>query len=164
MQVKRTLEIRIEESQLQVGDRILCGEAQWRVLDIQNNKALIWKCTNITDYVFNERGSNMKEGSDVQIFLRGAFRKSLPKEFLEKLIGDGFFLLTVEEAKKYMPKPKDRVAIDPAGSGTWWWTSTPCENVSSYAECVNAIGEFKPFYAHQELGIAPAAWIRLRQE
>lgn len=35
MQVKRTLEIRIEESQLQVGDRILCGEAQWRVLGIQ---------------------------------------------------------------------------------------------------------------------------------
>ena len=34
MQVRRTLEIRIEESQLQVGDRILCGEAQWRVLDI----------------------------------------------------------------------------------------------------------------------------------
>ena len=161
MKIKRITEIEVEQNQLMVGDRIIIADAEWRVLDIQDGKALIWKSTKIEDHVFNENNSNVYEGSDIQRYLQEDFPETMPVDIMEDVTEEGFFLLTVEQIRKYMPKELDRIATDEGDRTTWYWTASPNVGCGYGVLLVNPagyIGSNSAYYSH---GVAPACWINL---
>ena len=83
MKIKRITEMEVERKDLQIGDKLQIADAEWKVLDIQDGKALIWKCTKITDHVFNKNGSNVYEGSDIQKYLQEDFPETMTVEIME---------------------------------------------------------------------------------
>ena len=161
MRIKRITELEVERNQLQVGDKIQIAGADWKVLDIQDGKALIWKCTKITDHVFNKNGSNKYEGSDIQRYLQEDFPETMTVEIMEDVTEEGFFLLTEEQIKKYMPKEIDRIATDEKDYTTWYWTASPCVGCGSFVRYFFPAGYVCGGNALSSLGVAPACWIHL---
>lgn len=161
MKIKRITEMEVEQNQLMVGDRITIADAEWRVLDIQDGKALIWKSTKIEDHVFNENGSNVYEGSDIQRYLQEDFPETMPVDIMEDVTEEGFFLLTVEQIRKYMPKELDRIATDEDDRTTWYWTASPLVGSGSNVRHVNPAGLIDSYHANNSGGVAPACWINL---
>jgi len=161
MKIKRITEMEVEQNQLMVGDRITIADAEWRVLDIQDGKALIWKSTKIEDHVFNENNSNVYEGSDIQRYLQEDFPETMPVDILEDVTEEGFFLLTVEQIRKYMPKELDRIATDENDQTTWYWTASPYVGFGSHVRYVNPAGYISNSSAVNSTGVAPACWIHL---
>lgn len=161
MKIKRIIEMEVERQDLMVGDKIQIADSLWKVLDIQDDKALIWKCTNITDHVFNKNGSNKYEGSDIQRYLQVDFPETMTVEILEDVTKEGFFLLTEEQIRKYMPQELDRIATDEDGCTTWYWTASPSVGLGYSVRIVNPDGYILSNLATNSLGVAPACWIHL---
>ena len=161
MKIKRITEIEVEQNQLMVGDRIIIADAEWRVLDIQDGKALIWKSTKIEDHVFNENNSNIYEGSDIQRYLQEDFPETMPVNIMEDVTEEGFFLLTVEQIRKYMPKELDRIATDEDDRTTWYWTASPHVGSGGNVRDVSPAGYIYNSNASNSSGVAPACWIHL---
>ena len=161
MNIKRIVEMEVNKDQLMVGDKIQIGKDIWKVLDIKDGKALIWKTNNIRDFVFNENGSNRYEGSDIQKYLKHEFPYTVPKTLLEDVTEEGFFLLTLDQVKKYMPKEIDRIGTNEYDQTTWWWTSTPYVGVGNYVRYVIPAGSVVSYSAYYSYGVAPACWIHL---
>lgn len=161
MKIKRITEMEVEQNQLMVGDRITIADAEWRVLDIQDGKALIWKSTKIEDHVFNENNSNVYEGSDIQRYLQEDFQETMPVDIMEDVTEEGFFLLTVEQIRNYMPKELDRIATDEDDRTTWYWTASPYVGGGSGVRTVYPAGIISDNYALNSSGVAPACWINL---
>ena len=161
MKIKRITEMEVERQELMVGDRIQIADAEWKVLDIKDGKALIWKCTKITDHVFNKNGSNVYEGSDIQRYLRDKFPETMPLEVLERVTDDGFFLLTVEQIEKYMPKEIDRIATDEDDYTTWYWTASPYVGYGNNVRTITPTGNVNTTGAYNSIGVSPACWLNL---
>ena len=161
MKIKRITEIEVEQNQLMVGDRIIIADAEWRVLDIQDGKALIWKSTKIEDHVFNENGSNVYEGSDIQRYLQEDFPETMPVDIIDDVTEEGFFLLTVEQIRKYMPNELDRIATDEDDRTTWYWTASPNGGYGNYVRHIYPSGNVFDNFADNSYGVAPACWINL---
>ena len=158
MNIKRIVEMEVEKNQLMVGDKIQIEGCQWKVLEIKDGKALIWKCTKIRDHVFNEDGSNIYEGSDIQKYVRSEFW--LPDEMLKLVDGD-FFLLTEDQIRKYMSDELDRIATDEYDRTTWYWTASPNVGLGNSVRSVGPSGHVNSHYASGSNGVAPACWIHL---
>ena len=138
------------------GDEITTGDCMWRVLDVQEDRVLIWKHTGVEDHVFNDNNSNVYEGSDIQKYLQAEFRETVPEE-LQSLVDDkGFFLLTLEQIRKYLPKEIDRIAEDADGYTTWWWTSTPSVGSGYSVRYITTSGSVGGNIAFSSYGVAPA--------
>lgn len=161
MKIKRITEMEVERQELMVGDRIQIADAEWKVLDIKDGKALIWKCTKITDHVFNKNGSNIYEGSDIQRYLQEDFPETMPVDILEDVTEEGFFLLTVEQIRKYMPKELDRIATDEEDLTTWYWTASPYVGYGYIVRYIYPAGYVGINNANDSYGVAPACWIHL---
>ena len=143
------------------GDEITTGDCMWRVLDVQEDRVLIWKHTGVEDHVFNDNNSNVYEGSDIQKYLQAGFRETVPEE-LQSLVDDkGFFLLTLEQIRKYLPKEIDRIAEDADGYTTWWWTSTPFVGYGSTVRSISPSGYVNFNFASNSFGVAPACWLTI---
>ena len=143
------------------GDEITTGGCMWRVLDVQEDRVLIWKHTGVEDHVFNEDNTNSYEGSDIQKYLQTGFRETVPEELLSLVDDKGFFLLTLEQIRKYLPKEIDRIAEDPDGYTTWWWTSTPHVGYGNYVRTFLTSGSVSSSYAFSSNGVAPACWLTI---
>ena len=143
------------------GDEITTGGCRWKVLDVQDGRVLIWKFTGVEDHVFNNSGSNVYEGSDIQKFLQAGFREDLPEELLELVSEEGFFLLTIEQIRKYLPNEIDRIAADPDGDTTWWWTASPHVGNGSNVRYIGTSGNVYVNYAYVSNGVAPACWLTI---
>ena len=161
MKIKRITEMEVERQELMVGDRIQIADAEWKVLDIKDGKALIWKCTKIADHVFNKNGSNVYEGSDIQRYLQEDFPETMTVEIMEDVTEEGFFLLTVEQIRKYMPKELDRIATDENDQTTWYWTASPSVGYGYNGRYIYPAGGVYNHSAHDSYGVAPACWINL---
>lgn len=161
MIIKRTEEMKADWNELKVNDRITIADAEWKVLDVQLNKILIWKCTNITDHVFNADDSNVYAGSDIQKHLQGDFRNAIPDEVLDKVTDEGFFLLSVDQIRKYMPFEIDRIATDGNDKTTWYWTSSPIVGSGGYVRYIGPTGLVDASIAISSGGVAPACWLNL---
>ena len=161
MKIKRITEMEVERKDLQIGDKLQIADAEWKVLDIQNGKALIWKCTKITDHVFNKNGSNVYEGSDIQKYLQEDFPETMTVEIMEDVTEEGFFLLTVEQILQYMPNEIDRIATDKENLTTWYWTASPYVGHGSNVRHIIPSGNVSTNNAINSLGVAPACWINL---
>ena len=157
------------------GDEITTGGCMWRVLDVQEDRVLIWKHTGVEDHVFNDNNSNVYEGSDIQKYLQAEFRETVPEELLSLVDDKGFFLLTLEQIRKYLPKEIDRVtsivhdfskeidriAEDADGYTTWWWTSTPYVGGGGYVRYIFTSGYVSFNNAYISTGVAPACWLTI---
>ena len=143
------------------GDEITTGGCMWRVLDVQEDRILIWKHTGITDHVFNENWSNVYEGSDIQKYLQAEFRETVPEELLSLVDDKGFFLLTLEQIRKYLPKEIDRICCDSKGETDWWWTSTPYVGYGNFVRLIYASGYDSINNANNSYGVAPACWLTI---
>lgn len=161
MKIKRITEMEVKRQELMVGDRIQIADAEWKVLDIKDGKALIWKCTKITDHVFNKNGSNIYEGSDIQRYLQEDFPETMTVEIMEDVTEEGFFLLTVEQILQYMPNEIDRIATDEEDLTTWYWTASPNVGNGNSVRSINPAGNVHDNYANYSNGVAPACWIHL---
>ena len=143
------------------GDEITTGGCMWRVLDVQEDRVLIWKHTGVEDHVFNDNNSNVYEGSDIQKYLQAGFRETVQEELLSLVDDKGFFLLTLEQIRKYLPKEIDRIAEDPDGYTTWWWTSTPNDGNGHGVRNIGTSGNVVNNYAVNCIGVAPACWLTI---
>ena len=161
MNIKRIVEMEVDRKDLQIGDKMQIKDSLWKVLDIQDGKALIWKCTNITDHVFNRNGSNEYEGSDIQRYLQEDFPETMTVEILEDVTKEGFFLLTEDQIRKYMPKELDRIATDENDQTTWYWTASPVVGYGYSVRYIGPAGDVNVSSAHYSSGVAPACWIHL---
>lgn len=143
------------------GDEITTGGCMWRVLDVQEDRVLIWKHTGVEDHVFNEDNTNSYEGSDIQKYLHTGFRETVPEELLSLVDDKGFFLLTLEQIRKYLPKEIDRIAEDQDGYTAWWWTSTPYVGYGNIVRSIITSGIVGHSGAYYSLGVAPACWLTI---
>ena len=143
------------------GDEITTSGCMWRVLDVQEDRVLIWKHTGVEDHVFNDNNSNVYEGSDIQKYLQAEFRETVPEELLSLVDDKGFFLLTLEQIRKYLPKEIDRICCDSKGETDWWWTSTPYVGTGSNVRTIYTSGDVCGNYANYSLGVAPACWLTI---
>ena len=143
------------------GDEITTGGCMWRVLDVQEDRVLIWKHTGVEDHVFNDNNSNVYEGSDIQKYLQAEFRGTVPEELLSLVDDKGFFLLTLEQIRKYLPKEIDRIAEDADGYTTMWWTSTPYVGSGNFVRNITTSGSVSHGSAHYSHGVAPACWLTI---
>lgn len=150
----------MKNGEFNTGDRLDIFGTQWRVLDVKPGKILIQKFTNVKAHVFDEEGSNDYKESDIRSFLEFEFLKEVPEELISMTGADGFFLLSEEEVKEYMPNPADRIAIDENGYGTWWWTRSPSVGNGCYVRCVYPTGGVYGGYAYGSHGVAPACWLQ----
>ena len=145
-----------------VGDRILIGDCEWKVLEVTDKTVMIWKCEGPAEELpINKSGSNVYEGSDMQKYLREEFPLTVPEELREVVTEEGFFLLSLEEVKKYMPRPADRVFVNEDGEVDWWWTRSAFRGGAGYAWGVGAGGYVSGSYATYASRCAPACIIRL---
>ena len=112
------------------------------------------------DHVFNENGSNVYEGSDIQKYLQTEFREDYPEGMLQMMTDEGFFLLTVDQIERYMPHRTDRIASDSDGDPAWYWTASPYVGYGSYARSVYTSGIVINNYAYYSSGVAPACWLQ----
>ena len=166
--IKMTEELKVEDLKglisrgaVRPGDEITAGGYMWRVLDIREDRILIWKHTGVEDHVFNEDNTNVYEGSDIQKYLQTEFRETVPEELLSMVDDEGFFLLTLEQIRKYLPKEIDRIAEDPDGYATWWWTSTPNVGSGSTVRYIHPSGYANSNHASNSYGVAPACWLTI---
>lgn len=145
-----------------VGDRILIGDCEWKVLEITPDSALLWKCAGPGDSMpINASGSNEYEGSDMQKYLREKFSLTVPEELREAVTDEGFFLLSKEEVEKYMPREIDRIYADEDGDTRWWWTRSANRGHASNTWTVHTGGGVYSYYATTAFRCAPACIIRL---
>lgn len=154
-QVQKT----IAKQTANVGDELEINGCKWRILDVQEDRILIWKFTGIEDRVFNKDVSNTYEGSDIQKYLQDEFKKDLPDEMLQMVGPEGFFLLTMDQVMQYMPTKMDRIAADADGCTTWWWTASPHVGCGGDVRYVRTDGNIIYDYAIYSLGVAPACWL-----
>lgn len=150
----------INLGELYPGDKINIEGCDWKVLATVGGKALIWKCTGLKDHVFNDSGSNVYEGSDIQKYLQTGFKEDLPEEMLQMVTEDGFFLLTVDQILEYMPREVDRIATDEDDCTTWYWTASPHVGYGHYVRTVLTSGTIVSYYAYYSHGVAPACWLQ----
>lgn len=151
----------IKDNDISVGDELTINDCDWRVLDVQEDRILIWKHTGVEDHVFNDNNSNVYEGSDIQKHLQAEFRETVPEELLSLVDDKGFFLLTLEQIRKYLPKEIDRIAEDADGYTTWWWTSTPSVGYGHGVRYIHPSGYVDYTYAGNSNGVAPACWLTI---
>ena len=145
-----------------VGDRILIGDCEWKVLEVTDKTMMIWKCEGpAAELPINKSGSNEYEGSDMQKYLREEFPQTVPEELREAVTDEGFFLLSKEEVEKYMPREIDRIYADEDGDTRWWWTRSAYRGLASFTWSVYAGGNVSNNYAYYALRCVPACRIKL---
>ena len=155
----------IRKGTLEKGSILEFGDQAWKVLDVDvvEDKALIFRVKGSTVYMaFNENGSNEYEGSDIQKYLRSEFVATLPEELKELAKGNGdAFLLSLEEAKKYMPREIDRIVYDEQGETEWWWTRSAYRGYAYNTWYVYSSGYVHSHTASYATRFAPACglWI-----
>ena len=158
---KRTVEVTdIKEALkgMQPGDIIRFRNQAWKMLDKTEDgkECMMWKCDGIENHVFNTNGSNVYEGSDIQKYLQEDFRKTVPEEFDLIVDDNGYFLLTVDQIRKYMPEERDRIANDMDGRTTWYWTASPYVGYAYSVRGIYPAGYVNGHGALNSIGVAPA--------
>lgn len=148
---------KVRAGQFTPGDEIEIGGALWRVLDSKAGDVFIWKHTGIEQAVaFNGNGSSEYEGSDIQAYARGEFLNEVPPELKALASEQGFFPLSIDEVRRYLPTEGDRIAVDDGGETVWWWTRSAYRSFASIVWGVGASGYVYTYSASSANRFAPA--------
>ena len=171
---------------INIGDEIKFGHLEWRVLDVQDGKALIISKTSACNSKFDESDGIFSkinwENSDIRVYLNDSFLQYLTgenpdliietkvinsKKHLLKTQGgndtfDKVFLLSIEEAGKYFKNDSERKLEKDIFSYMGWWLRSPGESNSKYAY-VDDKGEIivSGYWITQHKNIRPVMWIKL---
>jgi hypothetical protein len=122
-----------------IGDIISFGKYEWRVLDVQGDKALIITkdCISLMKIEFSSHPGYANfpySGSNIRTYVDIELRKSFSDEEQSRIISttisehgstlyEHIFLLSVNEAKKYFKNDNDRLAYY-NGENVCWWLRT----------------------------------------
>jgi len=165
----------------EIGDIIYFGGYDWRVLDIQDGKALI-----ITERVLvNTRGSFYTkfitwEDSDLREYLNGEFYDSFSehdKAFIEEtyVVNDDYnpdlfvfggndtydyvFLLSVEEVRLYFADNESTIALNTGNRTASWYLRTPGYYTTNVARVrYDGVIDMQSGYGSSTY-VRPAMWI-----
>ena len=150
-------------SSVKVSDIIQFGGYDWRVLDIQDGKALIISEQVLTKQTYHSSSTAVTwETCDLRAYLNGSFydntftisekslivetrisNKANPKHGTPGGIDtiDKVFLLSIEEAEKYFADNSARIAVDKdTGNTSSWWLRSPGSDTHTAAN-VNDDGD-----------------------
>jgi len=175
---------RIKEAGRQIGAVIQFGGYDWRVLDVQDNRALI-----ITKDVIEKRPYNGKseevtwETCTLREYLNGEFLQKFTEEEQKRIAetgisnpnnpqngtdggndtNDKIFLLSIEEANRYFSSDSERMAKEADGTASWWWLRSP--GYYSYTAARVSVVGYVTVYGlgvfTVDGGVRPALWINV---
>lgn len=152
--ITELLKLRFIQGKTNVGDKIYFGQYIWRVLDIQENSALI-----ISDVIIEKM-----DDYEISEFLNNEIYDNFNDEE-KSMIKDGqnddsykIFLLLDDDAEKYFSSKDDRVAYY-KGESYWWWLSynryVDMNGVIRYLDTWGWWNSDRDY----EGGVRPAMWI-----
>jgi len=171
-----------QHGKVNIGSTIMFGNYDWRVLDINGDKALV-----ITQNIIEERAYNVKwddvtwETCSLRSYLNGVFYDSFIEEDKAKIIeikvrnernphyqtncgndtNDKIFLLNIQEAEILFKNDEEREATFDDEVGSWWLRSTG--EVGTAAAFV-ASGDIRGdgFLVNDDsMGLRPVLWLNL---
>ena len=151
----------IQRGTFEHGDLLQIGDSDWKVLESTPGDLFIWKAHGPgEDIAFNENGSNKYEGSDLQKYAREIFTETVPAELREMVTEEGFFPLSLEEVKKYLPTEGERIHTDENGDTCWLWTRSANRGTANYPWHVTSSGGVYTSYASSANRFAPACHLK----
>ena len=183
---KADIESQIIEIEAQVGplqDTSLYGSLQWQVLDVDedNNRALFITKGCIEQMPYHKPGGGITwEGCVLRAWLNTTFYENLIAVMKPRVLevvnqnldngsipggnptNDKVFLLSIDEAKKYLKNDSDWKAQF-QGRDVWWWLRSPGNNTSNVAD-VNREGRIRAYggnVVNGNNGVRPALWLSL---
>jgi hypothetical protein len=170
-------------AEVKVKDIIQFGNYSWRVLDVQDDRALV-----ITEEVIEQRTYNTEEKSgttwetcSLRTYLNGDFYNRFSAKEQELIIEttlenldntwddtrggnattDKIFLLSIDDAKKYFENDDDRRAVYSEHSSNWWLRSPG--GLSYYASLVHfGYVSSRGWLINSEDGVRPALWLKIK--
>jgi hypothetical protein len=145
---------------VKIGSTITFGKYNWRVLDSQNNKALIITENIIAQRRFDLSSNNWENSELKKQYLDSEFYNEFSYE-CKKQINGGIFLLSAEEARKYFKYDSDRVAKF-KDKTCWWWLRTPAYRNDAISISESGSVHNKGLVVYSILvGVRPALWLDL---
>lgn len=152
----------IQSQTIVAGDAIEIGGYDWRVLDIQDNKALVLSEKVLLTRAYHPAGGEITwADSDIRAYLNENFyqetfteeeRLCIVESAVENTSNsqygtgagvdtvDKIFLLSAKEAEQYLPISEERIAENiETGEVVLWWLRTPGRG-KEYAADVSANG------------------------
>ena len=174
-----------------IGSAIHFGDYDWRVLDVEDGKALIITKDIVFKKPYSVDDNYLWEKSSLRTYLNIDFLNDFTKDeneiivpsvvkapidfYYKKPVGneteDKIFLLSVEEVEKYFFDQFDRTAsFNGSKDDAQWWLRTPCRanvalvngNVYGTApDGSNGTGKFSSTHQGNNIGVRPAMWIEL---
>lgn len=150
------------KASVEVGGTVQLGGYDWRVLDVQEGKALLLSEKVLSRRAYHPVGGEITwEESDIRDYLNGTFyQETFSSEEKEQILEsalenksnsqygtgggndttDKVFLLSAKEVEKYIPDSADRIAKDiETGESVLWWLRTPGRG-KEYAANVGTTG------------------------
>jgi len=147
---------------VEVGETVQLGGHDWQVLDVQDGKALLLSKKVLLTRAYHPSGGEITwENSDIREYLNGDFYEAtftdeekarIVETNLENKSNsqygtgagndttDKVFLLSINEAEKYIPDSADRIAENIENDETvLWWLRTPGRG-KEYAANVGTTG------------------------
>jgi hypothetical protein len=165
--------------EVKVGDIIQFGfgennDKDWRVIAIKENCALILLDSVFAAYHYNDY-ADILQTNYADSSIRKGLTTSFPCNFSDlelsrircteltdrdRSINDAFFLLSEEDARKYLSEPSSRLIKNDYSHYGWWLRgslSLPDKDVPK----VNHLGEIEKTSIDDVAALRPACWIRL---
>jgi hypothetical protein len=164
------------------GETVAFGGYDWRVLDVQSDRALLIAKDIVEKRAYNTRNEvTTWEKCTLRAYLNGEFYNRF-SDYEKQLIfdtkvfnndnpeygtdggnntTDKIFLLSIDEANKYFSKDSERIAYH-QGSARWWWLRSP--GISNHAAFVYSDG-FVNVHGHRVdyvySGVRPALYLKI---
>jgi serine/threonine protein kinase len=170
----------------EVGNTVIFSGRIWRVLEVNNGKALLLSERVFAQRVYHDSWGDITWAeSSLRAYLNGEFLNGFSKGerariALTQVVNDDnptygtpggenttdrIFLLSIEEAKRYFTSNTARIAYNNNGIGLWWWLRSPGSNGGSVA-IVDGSGGIHAdgggYYVNNGvISVRPALWLNL---
>jgi len=169
---------------MKIGDLIKFGKYEWRVLDVQSDRALIISENILAKKAYHTINKHIAwQHSDIRKYLNDSFYNAFVPEEQARILKtevknddnphyntpggndttDKIFLLSIDEIRKYFADDSARVAYGTDGDSGWWWLRSP-----GFAARVRvgflSIDNYNYSYGHDvddKYGVRPALWLKL---
>jgi uncharacterized repeat protein (TIGR02543 family) len=145
-------------SKVTKGDIIPFGKYKWRVLDVQNDTALIVTEEIIEQRRFDEH-SDKWASSEIRRYLNNEFYNTFSADEKKLIadVNDRIILLSLNAAGQYFSNDSERAL------GSLWWLRSYSPHNPGYVYCVRKDGMIGPYYSHirDTIGVRPALWLRI---
>lgn len=173
-------------SKVEKGQVIRFGSYDWKVLEVKEDRALLFVEQMVAIKKFNRSGSTWANCSLRKYlngaFLRGSFSAGEQALILETVVKnldnceyyfrskkpiplsdttDRIFLLSREEVEQYIPKEQRELKVK--GEYVYWWIrNTNVGDFCGDACTVELGGAVRNSPAHMDYGVRPAMWVKIK--